>query len=216
MQAMGYLKEDLEAVPAESIMGLGCGNPVSIAEIQMGDRVLDLGCGGGTDMFLISHRVGPEGKAIGIDLTREMINKLRIVAAHYGYSNIAACTADIESLPFTDSVFDVVISNYAISSCPYMFKALSEAHRILKQGKNMVITDVVSEDPVNLGMKQTKQHHAFENLQTTTISEYLDGIRQAGFKELQLYSCQDFKYNYCHIEKSTGLVSITVSARKVS
>jgi ubiquinone/menaquinone biosynthesis C-methylase UbiE len=81
---MGYSREELESIPSESVMGLGCGEPVSVTGIEAGDIVIDLGSGGGIDAFLTSARAGPEGRVIGIDFTEEMVNKALVTAAHYG------------------------------------------------------------------------------------------------------------------------------------
>jgi arsenite methyltransferase len=113
--AIGYTNEDLLNVPPESNMGLGCGNPIAIAELKEGETVLDLGCGGGFDCFLARAQVGETGYVIGVDMTPDMINLARSNAQKTGYTNVEFRLGEIEHLPVGDSSVDVIISNCVIN-----------------------------------------------------------------------------------------------------
>ena len=108
---IGYSKEDLENIPTEASMGLGCGNPVALASLKEGEIVLDLGSGAGIDVFLAANKVGEKGKVIGVDMTQEMIETARETALKYGYDNVEFRLGEIETLPVSDDSVDVILSN---------------------------------------------------------------------------------------------------------
>ena len=110
-QAFGYSADELASIPAEANMGLSCGNPTATANLREGEVVLDLGCGGGLDVFLAAQKVGPRGKAIGVDMTPQMIDRARKAAAADGYQNVEVHLAPIDKLPLPDGSVDCVISN---------------------------------------------------------------------------------------------------------
>ena len=117
-EAVGYLRKDLADIPEETIMGLGCGNPTAIAELKAGELVLDLGSGAGIDVFLAANRVGPTGKAIGVDMTKGMVDKAKGIARNYGYHNVEFRLGEMEKLPVRDESVDVIISNCVINLSP--------------------------------------------------------------------------------------------------
>ena len=125
-----YLREDLEHIPEEAIMGLGCGNPTAIADLEAGEVVLDLGSGAGVDVFLAANKVGPTGKAIGIDMTKEMVDKAKGIARSHGYHNVEFHLGEMERLPVGDESVDVVISNCVINLSPDKSKVFQEAYRV--------------------------------------------------------------------------------------
>src|SRR4030043_2478284 len=117
-KAVGYSTEDLEHVPGESVMGLGCGNPTAIAELKAGEVVLDLGSGAGGDVFLAANKVGPAGKVIGGDMTEEMVERATSSARDHGYHNVEFRLGEIEKMPVEDESIDVIISNCVINLSP--------------------------------------------------------------------------------------------------
>ena len=125
--SIGYSKEDLENIPSEASMGLGCGNPVALASLDEGMIVLDLGSGAGIDVFLAANKVGVMGKVIGVDMTHEMIETAKETALKYGYENVEFRLGEIENLPVSDDSVDVVISNCVINLAPDKEAVFKEA-----------------------------------------------------------------------------------------
>ena len=142
-KALDYAEKDLSLAPGEANLGLGCGNPISKAELRAGEIVLDLGSGAGFDAFLAAKRLGESGKVIGVDMTREMIEKARMNSEKLKISNVEFRLGEIEKIPVADSSVDVVISNCVInlsSDKPAVFK---EIHRTLRLGGRIIISDIL-------------------------------------------------------------------------
>ena len=135
---MGYSDEEMNAVPSGANLGLGCGNPTAIASLKEGDVVLDLGSGAGFDVFLAAKKVGQSGRAIGVDMTDEMLAKARENAVIGGFTNVEFKKGDIENLPLDDSSIDVVISNCVINLAPDKAKVFAEIFRVLKSGGRLM------------------------------------------------------------------------------
>lgn len=176
---IGYAKEELKT-PGN--LGLGCGNPIALAEIKKGDIVLDLGSGAGFDCFLASKRTGEKGKVIGIDMTEEMIERARENAKKHGYNNVEFRMGEIENLPIEDNSVDVIISNCVINLAPDKEKVFREAYRVLKKNGKIYVSDIVL-----LG-RLTKEQKNDKRLITGCVAgalqkeEYLELIGKAGFK----------------------------------
>jgi SAM-dependent methyltransferase len=139
---IGYSDEELNVVP-EANLGLGCGNPTALGNIKEGDVVLDLGSGAGFDCFLAAKKVGSSGQVIGVDMTEEMVNKAKSLAAKYEYTNVEFRRGDIENLPVENESVDVVISNCVINLAPDKSKVFNEAYRVLRNGGRMYVSDIV-------------------------------------------------------------------------
>jgi SAM-dependent methyltransferase len=142
-KALDYSEKELSVAPGEANLGLGCGNPISRAELKPGEIVLDLGSGAGFDAFLAAQRVGETGMVIGVDMTHEMVEKARVNAEKLNISNVEFRLGEIEKLPVPDNSVDVVISNCVINLSPDKSAVFREIHRTLRPGGRIIISDIL-------------------------------------------------------------------------
>lgn len=193
-----YTSHELAALPDETArMALGVGNPVRYAELRPGERVLDLGSGGGIDCLLAARAVGPEGSVIGVDFLPEMIERARGAAATAGLTNIGFLQGEIESLPLPDASVDVIISNGVINLSPRKVRVLAEAHRVLRPGGRLSIVDLVLEH--DLPAEIATHPAAWAGCLSGALSEtaMYKGLRRAGFRSVSIERLQGFGVEEC-------------------
>lgn len=177
-----YAADDTDALPVEAVAAsLGCGNPLLVADLREGERVLDLGSGGGIDVLLSARRVGPTGFAHGVDMTDEMLDLARANAGKAGVTNVAFHRGTIEDLPLPDGSVDVVISNCVVNLSPDKPAVLSEAFRVLVPGGRLGISDVVAEDHLTPQDRTERGSYVGCIAGALSRSEYLEGLAAAGF-----------------------------------
>ena len=200
-----------EAVEAEANLGLGCGLPTRSAGLQPGETVLDLGSGAGVDVFLAAKQVGPQGRAIGVDMTPEMIARAWNNAVQGGYQNVDFRLGDIEDLPVSGDSVDVVISNCVINLAPDKRRVYAEIFRVLKPGGRFSISDVVTYGEMPEPVRQDMALWAGCVAGAIDRDEYLELVRQAGFEDLQIE--QFVEYDYAR-GADYGTASMTLHGRK--
>jgi SAM-dependent methyltransferase len=213
-EAIGYSRGDLEHVPKEAIMGLGCGSPTAIADLKTGEVVLDLGSGAGVDVFLAANKVGPTGRVIGVDMTEEMVSKAKSIAKDHGYHNVEFRLGEIENLPVEDESVDAIISNCVINLAPDKSKVFREAYRVLKPKGRLTVSDIVSEKALPDGTKNDPDAWACCIAGALERQEYLSQIKKAGFENVQVLSSKEFYIEGEGSQAPTKFLSITVKAYK--
>jgi arsenite methyltransferase len=201
-----YGAEDAAAVPAQALAAsLGCGNPLAVAELRAGERVLDLGSGGGIDVLLSARRVGPTGFAYGVDMTDEMLALARANAAKAAATNVEFLKGTIEDVPLPDGAVDVVISNCVINLSVDKPAVLAEMFRVLAPGGRIGISDVVAEDGLSSADRAERGSYVGCIAGALSRTEYLDGLAAAGFV--------DATVGFTH-EAAPGMHAATVRATK--
>ena len=211
----------------EAELGLSCGNPVAFSLLKPGNVVLDLGSGGGKDVFLAAQKVGKKGRAIGVDMTPEMLKLAARNAAKFkartGLANVEFRKGFIEDLPVEDSAVDVVLSNCVINLSPDKPRVFREVHRVLRTGGRMVVSDIVLNRPLPNSMKHDADLYSSCIAGALQREEYLQAIRQAGFAHLEImgdrtYAAQPVTADPVTKDAAAALqgvaASITVLARK--
>jgi arsenite methyltransferase len=184
--ALGYTAEQLAEVPEGANLGLGCGNPQAIARLMPGERVLDLGSGGGFDCFLAARQVGPTGHVIGVDMTSDMIERARGNAKKVGLPNVEFRLGEIEHVPVADSEVNVVISNCVINLSPEKAAVFREAFRVLRPGGRLAISDVVALAPLTAEEKRDMALYTGCVAGAATIDEIKAMLADAGFERIEI------------------------------
>ena len=212
---------------ADADLGLGCGLPTQYARIKKGDVVVDLGSGAGNDCFVARHETGETGKVIGIDFTPKMIERARMNAEARGFNNVEFREGDIEQMPITSNVADVIVSNCVLNLVPNKNGVFKEIYRVLKPGGHFSISDVVLEGSLPEGLRKDAEMYAGCVSGAIQKEVYLELIETNGFeniivqKEKPIIIPDDILKNYLNDEQilsfkngSTGIFSITVFAQK--
>lgn len=182
-----YADDPAGEVPAEAVRAsLGCGNPTAVADLNPGERVLDLGSGGGLDVLLSARRVGPTGFAYGVDMTDEMLELARANAAKADVTNVEFLKGRIEDVPLPDASVDVVISNCVINLSVDKPKVLAEMFRVLAPGGRVGVSDVVAEDHLSAQDRAERGSHVGCIAGALSRSEYVDGLAAAGFTDIEV------------------------------
>ncbi len=209
---LGYADEDLEAIPQESVLGLGCGNPVTLASLKPGETVLDLGSGGGIDVFLASRKVGSSGKVIGIDINEAMIKRSIEAATEYGYTNTEFKLGEIESLPIDDNTIDVIVSNCVINLSLDKPRVFHEVYRVLKPGGRLMVSDMVTVGGLPEEVRKNVEAWASCISGAEEKDNYLAQIVEVGFKNVKIL--QDTAYESDYENLNEKIHSISVEAKK--
>lgn len=218
---------DTEGYAEEADLGLGCGLPTQFAKIKNGDTVIDLGSGAGNDCFVARHETGSEGKVIGIDFTPNMIAKARNNAEKLGYNNVEFRLGDIDDMPVSDKVADVVVSNCVLNLVPNKEKVISEMYRVLKPSGHFSVSDIVLVGELPDALREDAEMYAGCVAGAIQKEEYLQSIIGQGFKNLKIQKekpiviPEDILGKYLTPEEvktfnkgETGIFSITVYAEK--
>ena len=203
-EAFGYSAEELRSIPAEANMGLSCGNPVATAHLRRGEVVVDLGSGGGIDVFLAAKQVGPEGRAIGIDMTDEMLERARGSAAKAGLTNAEFFKGTIDELPLEDASADCIISNCVINLAPDKRAVFREMGRVLKPGGRVAVSDIALKKPLPPEIGQDLLAYVGCIAGAIPIEEYRDGLLEAGFAHVEIIDSGADLNAYAQIDGQVG------------
>jgi len=206
-EAFGYSADELTSIPAEANMGLSCGNPTAIASIRPGEVVVDLGSGGGMDVFLASPLVGSEGKVIGIDMTPEMIERARVNAKNGGYQNVEFRLATIDHLPIADASVDCVISNCVINLAPDKPAVFREIARVLKPGGRLAVSDIALKAELPPAVAQSMAAYVGCIGGAIKMDEYREGLLAAGFGHVEIVDSGADLNAYAKVENQAGCCS---------
>ncbi len=206
----GYSVTERAAVPTEAAeISLGCGNPLAMAELRQGETVLDIGSGGGIDVFLAAQRVGARGRVIGVDMTPAMLQRARQTAERHGYTNVEFRQGYAENMPVENAAVDVIISNCVINLTEDKGKVFGEAFRVLKEGGRLEVNDVVFGGAIPPAARAAMNGWAECISGALPEAEYIDLARQAGFEDIRVRrSTSSGEAN------GVAIYSVQVSARK--
>lgn len=185
-EAFGYTPDELAALPAEANMGLSCGNPTATANLKPGEVVVDLGCGGGIDVLLAAKKVGPDGRAIGIDMTPEMIGRATLNAIKAGVTNAEFHLARMESMPLADGSADVIISNCVINLAPDKPAVFREMFRVLKPGGRVAVSDIALKNPLPDEVAGSVAAYVGCVAGAIPVADYERMLREAGFEGVRV------------------------------
>ncbi len=206
-EAFGYTPEELASIPEESHLGLSCGNPTASASLREGEVVVDLGSGGGIDVFLAARKVGPSGKAIGIDMTPEMIERALANASKSGLNNVEFHQATIDALPLPDASVDCVISNCVINLAPDKAAVFREIARVLKPGGRLAVSDIALKKPLPTEIADDLMAYVGCIAGAILIEEYRQGLIDAGFAHVEVIDSGADLNAYAKVENQAACCS---------
>ncbi len=206
-EAFGYSAEELTSIPAEANMGLSCGNPTATAHLRPGEVVVDLGSGGGLDVFLAAKMVGPKGRAVGIDMTKAMIERARANAQAGGYSNVEFYQSNIDQIPLPDASVDCVISNCVLNLAPDKPAVFREIARILKPGGRVAVSDIALKHELPEAVAQSMAAYVGCIAGAIKIGDYKDGLLAAGFEHVEIVDSGADLNAYAKVENQAGCCS---------
>lgn len=215
-EAFGYSAEDLASIPAEANMGLSCGNPTAFASLRPGETVVDLGCGGGLDVFLAAKKVGPAGIAIGIDMTPEMLDLARRNAAKADggrpLANAEFHQATIDKLPLPNGSADCVISNCVINLAPDKQAVFCEIARVLRPGGRLAASDISLKKPLPPELGNDLMAYVGCIAGAIPIEEYRCRLREAGFAYVEIVDTGADLNAYAKVENQAGCCAPTAES----
>ena len=185
-KGLGYTNSELSQIPTEANLALSCGNPTALAGLKGGETVLDLGSGAGFDCFLAASKVGATGRVIGVDMTPEMIEKARAIAAKDNFSNVEFRLGEIENLPAADNSVDVVISNCVINLTADKSKVFQEIQRVLKPGGRVAISDVVLLKALPADTRASIEAYVGCIAGAVLMGDYANLVKGAGLKNVKV------------------------------
>jgi arsenite methyltransferase len=207
-EAFGYTPEELASIPSEANMGLSCGNPTATANLRPGEVVVDLGCGGGLDVFLAAAKIGPTGKAIGIDMTSEMLTLARQNAAKgkngQPITNVEFHQATIDNLPLPAGSVDCVISNCVINLAADKLAVFREIARVLKPGGRLAVSDIALKKPLPAEIGQDLMAYVGCIAGAIPIEEYRRHLIDAGFAAVEVLDTGADLNAYAKVENQGG------------
>ncbi len=188
---LGYQAEDLAALPEGANLGLSCGNPTALTNLAPGEIVLDLGSGAGLDVFIAARKVGPTGRAIGVDMTPEMVSRARANAAKAEVANAEFRLGEIENLPVADGSVDVVISNCVINLSPHKERVFREIARTLKPGGRVAVSDMALRRPLPEEVRKDVEAYIGCISGAILIDDYTGMMRDAGLADIEVTVKED-------------------------
>jgi len=210
-EAFGYTPEELATIPTAAHMGLSCGNPTATANLRPGEVVVDLGCGGGIDVIFAARKVGPTGKAIGIDMTPQMIYRAKTNAATLAAKGEALPVefylAEMEHMPLTAGSVDCIISNCVINLATDKPAAIREMYRVLKVGGRLAISDIAMKQPLPDDVAQTAAAYIGCISGALTLADYERFLKDAGFTGVQVIDTKKDLNAYGLVEGQSGCCS---------
>jgi arsenite methyltransferase len=206
-EAFGYSAEELTSIPAEANMGLSCGNPTATAHLRPGEVVVDLGSGGGLDVFLAARKVGPAGKSIGIDMTEAMIVRARANAEAGGYTNVEFHQASIDQLPLLDESVDCVISNCVLNLAPDKPAVFREIFRVLKPGGRLAVSDIALKGELPEAVAKSLAAYVGCISGAIRVEDYRCELVNAGFESVQIVDSGADLNAYAKVENQSACCS---------
>jgi len=213
-EAFGYTPDELAAIPASANMGLSCGNPTAFASLREGETVVDLGSGGGLDVFLAAKKVGATGRAIGIDMTPQMVQRAKNNASEGEYSNVEFHLAQIDKMPLNNGSADCIISNCVINLASDKQAVFLEIFRVLKPGGRVAVSDIALKKPLPPELAKDLMAYVGCVAGAISVEDYRRGLLAAGFSHVHVVDAGSDLNAYTKIEGQSGCCSPAMEKRK--